>query len=101
MTENRGIMSSFSPTLYLVKLADSFRTPIHGIGTAAITLTLYHLCSIYLVFLVIYYHKIIKVLNCIVTFFSYALCILEAWTGKTIGTRRERNRLYKLELTSD
>ena len=55
MTENQDIMFSFTPDSKSVVLVNGSRAPIQGIGTAVITPTLYHLFSIYLVFLLTYY----------------------------------------------
>ena len=45
--------------------------------------------------------KIIKVLNCILTFFSTHCVFQELGMRKAIGIRRERNEIYEVELTSD
>ena len=56
MTGNRGIMSTFTPILYSTLQNQQMTcTPIQGIGTATTTHNLYHVCSIYFIFLTTYY----------------------------------------------
>jgi len=56
MTENRCIMSFFTHVSNFVVLANGSCTLIQGVGTEAITLTLfYHQFSIYLFFFLIFY----------------------------------------------
>jgi len=101
MIENQDIMSSFTLALYS-KIVVLARTPIQGIGTATSTLTFpLSSISIYVIFLLLIISKIVKFLQCSVIFFLTHCVFQELRTRKTIGTGRERNGLYELELTSD
>ena len=82
MTENRGIMSSFTLALSSksVVLANGSYTLVQGIGIAITTLTLpLSYLLPHFSFNMLTVSKITKVLNCTVIFFSETLCISEAW----------------------
>ena len=99
-------MSSFAPVLHskFVVLAYGSRIPIQGIGTTTTTPTL-PLSSVFYLphfsFNLLSVSQIIKVLNCTMIFFSTHWAFQDLGTRKTIGTGREWNRLYELELASD
>jgi len=84
MTENRGIMSSFTSTSNFAVLADGFRTTIQGVGTATTSFTLSLAYVLYLPhfpFSLLSISKITKILNCTVTFFP------DRSVFKELGTR--------------
>jgi len=104
MTGNRGIMSSFSSTSNSVVLADGSRKPIRGSGSVLTSPSL-PLSSVFYLpdfpYNLLSVSKITKLLNCSVTFFPSYCIFQDLVTRKTIGTGRESNGLYAMELASD
>ena len=97
MTENRGIMSSFTSASYFdsVILSDGSRTPIQDIDTAAITPTFSLLSVFYLhyfSFNLLSVSKITKILNCTVIFYPMHCIFQELGMRKTFGTGCEQNK---------
>ena len=92
-------MSSFTPTSNSAVLANGSRTPVQGVGSAATFIislsSVLYLPHFSLSLLSV--SKISKALNYTVTFFLDR-CVFQELGKETIGTGREQNKLYELEL---